>query len=513
MLPDRLNPRGVQLPRALFTAEQVRELDRQAIGSGIAGFELMTRAGRAAFTLIQQRWAHCSPVEVFCGGGNNGGDGYVVAALAAEAGIPVRVWALSDKLKGDALTAKAWAQNSGVAITPWAGQSPAAGSIVVDAMLGTGLSGAVRARYAEAIAVINASPAPVIAVDTPSGLCSDTGRLLGEAARAQATMTFIGLKRGLFTAAAAEVVGELVFDDLQVPRDILDAMPPSALRADYRDIALALSPRSPTAHKGRFGHVLVVGGDNGMAGAALLSASAAGRCGAGLVSCATRAAHIPALVAARPEIMAHAVDSDDALAPLLARASVVAAGPGLGQAEWGRVLLSAVLASDLPAVVDADALNLVASKQVDLGAEHAARIITPHPGEAARLLACDVEEIQADRFAAARELNRRYGAVVLLKGAGTLICDGAQSWVIGGGNPGMASGGMGDVLTGVIAALLAQHLPPADAARIGAAVHNLAADLAASEGQRGTLAGDVVANIRKAVNGITAVNGIEVASG
>lgn len=504
---DRLNPPSDTLPRALFTAEQVRELDRRAIDSGIPGFELMTRAGRAAFTLIQQRWPHCTPIEVFCGGGNNGGDGYVVAALAAEAGIPVRVWALSDKLKGDALTARHWAQQCGVAITPWEGQSPAAGGIVVDAMLGTGLSGAVRGHYAEAIAAINASPAPVLAVDIPSGLCSDTGRVLGDALGAKATITFIGLKRGLFTGAAAEAVGDIVFDNLQVPREIAEAMPPSALRTVADDIPQALPPRAPTAHKGRFGHVLVVGGDNGLAGAALLSASAAGRCGAGLVSCATRPAHIPALVAARPEVMARGVSGGEEMAPLLERASVLAAGPGLGQAEWGRGLLAMALDSGLPAVVDADALNLVASKQVDLGAERATRIITPHPGEAARLLSCTVDEVQADRFAAARELNRRYGAVVLLKGAGTIVCDDSQLWVVGGGNPGMASGGMGDVLTGVIAALLAQHLPPVEAARIGAAVHNLAADLAAADGQRGMLAGDVVANIRSAVNGTEVVGG------
>lgn len=500
MQRDRLREGRQALPHALFTAQQVRELDRRAIASGILGMELMTRAGRAAFALLQRRWADNSPVEVFCGGGNNGGDGYVVAALAAEAGMPVRVWSLSDKLKGDALTARQWAEQRGVAIAHWQGQSPAVGSVVVDALLGTGISGAVREEYAQAIAAINASAAPVLAIDIPSGLSSDSGVLLGEAVQAAATISFIGLKCGLFTGSAADCVGELVFDDLQVPAEILTSLPATARRVDQRDSAQALPPRARTAHKGHFGHVLVVGGESGMAGAALLSASAAARCGAGLVSCATRADHVAGLLAARPELMVHGVDGGQDLPPLLQRASVVAVGPGLGQAEWGRALLAAVLASPLPVVVDADALNLVASGQVTLGADRGVRVITPHPGEAARLLGYSVAEVQSDRFAAARTLNQRFGAVVLLKGAGTVVCDGEGTWVIGGGNPGMASGGMGDVLTGVIAALLAQHLSPAAAAYVGAAVHNGAADRAARDGQRGTLAGDVVAQLRAVVN-------------
>jgi NAD(P)H-hydrate epimerase len=497
----------------LYTAAQVRELDGLAIASGIAGFDLMCRAGQAAFDLVQQSWPDHSPIEVFCGGGNNGGDGYVVAALAAEAGLPVRVWALAppESLSGDALLAAQWAQRAGVVISPWCGEPPIENSVVVDAMLGIGLRGDVRDPYASVIHAINRSGAPVLAIDIPSGLCGDSGRILGAAILASQTLTFIGLKRGLFTLDAQACAGQLRFADLAIPRDVYAKLASKQIdgTVEYLNLAAMLAQwgvRPRNAHKGVAGHVLVVGGDEGMAGAALLAASAAARSGAGLVSCATRPEHVAAFIAARPEIMAHGVTSAQQLQALLAKATVVVVGPGLGQQAWGRELLLAVLAADKPILLDADALNIIAGEPQLLLSHCGPRILTPHPGEAARLLACSTRALQADRFAAASELADRYGASVLLKGSGTVVAADSLLYLCGGGNPGMASGGMGDVLSGVIGAFVAQGLPPARATCLGACVHAEAADIAAQSGERGMLAGDVIEQLRSVINGYAALS-------
>ena len=264
-----------------------------------------------------------------------------------------------------------------------------------------------------------------------------------------------------------------------------------------------LPPRPRDSHKGANGHVLCIGGDHGSGGAILLCAQAALRTGAGLVSVATRAAHVPALLARQPEAMAHAVESADALAPLVARASVIAIGPGMGQGEWGRAMLDAALAASKPLVLDADALNLIAAAPRALPA---GAILTPHPGEAARLLETDTASVQADRNAAALALVQRHGAVVVLKGAGTIVAAaGRVSRVVAAGNPGMATGGMGDLLTGVIAALRAQGLDAFDAASCGALLHAHAGDLAAREGgMRGLLPSDLLSFLRRCANPLEA---------
>jgi len=300
------------------------------------------------------------------------------------------------------------------------------------------------------------------------------------------------------TGAAARHVGALVLAPCGVGDDVREAVHPDGVLIDDAWRCAALPPREPDAHKGRFGHVLVVGGDVGYGGAARMAAEAAARSGAGLTSLATRALNVGAVIGARPEIMAHAVDDGAALDALLERASVVAIGPGLGQAEWGRRAWSRARASGKALVVDADALNLLAQAPERLDA---ATILTPHPGEAARLLGTNVARVQADRYAAVLELARRFRCVVLLKGAGTLVadCDGRVA-VCPIAEPALASGGMGDVLTGLIAGLRAQHLLPFDAACVGAFVHARAAQHAAAYGARGTLAGDLFAEIRLLVN-------------
>jgi NAD(P)H-hydrate epimerase len=260
-----------------------------------------------------------------------------------------------------------------------------------------------------------------------------------------------------------------------------------------------LPPRPRDSHKGANGHVLCIGGDHGSGGAIVLCAQAALRTGAGLASVATRAAHVPALLARQPEAMAQAVESADALAPLFARASIIAIGPGLGQGAWGRAMLAAALAASKPLVLDADALNLLAAAPRALPA---GTILTPHPGEAARLLDSDIASVQGDRNAAARALVQRYGAVVVLKGAGTIVAaPGRIPRVVAAGNPGMATGGMGDLLTGVIAALRAQGLDAFDAASCGALLHAHAGDLAAREdGMRGLLPSDLLPWLHRCAN-------------
>ena len=491
-----------ELPVKLYRAAQVRELDRIAIEErGIPGYTLMSRAGEAAFRWLQQRWSKARRIAVVCGGGNNGGDGYVVARLARQAGLDARVLTITDptQLRGDAETAWRDARDADIVIMPFSTAELHNVDLIVDAILGTGLERDVSGVWREAIEAMNANPADILALDIPSGLHADTGVILGVAVRAAATLTFIGLKQGLFTGQGPACCGEIRFADLGVPPDIYPALHPACWRYNGEELFTQLSRRSRSAHKGSFGHVLVVGGDLGMGGAARLAAEAAARCGAGLTSIATRSAHAGLQAAARPELMFHGVETPAELNPLLHRATVVAIGPGLGRGDWGRALLHAILASDKSLVVDADALNLLATEPTFRNHW----ILTPHPGEAARLLKMTPAEVESDRFAAVEELALRFGGVAVLKGAGSLIASKADGLVAlcTTGNPGMASGGMGDVLTGVIAALLAQGLTPFAAAKAGVYLHGRAGDLAArNSGERGLLASDLLPYLRQLVN-------------
>ncbi|WP_297529525.1 NAD(P)H-hydrate dehydratase [Thiohalobacter sp.] len=483
----------------LYRAEQVREMDRRAIEErGIPGCELMSRAGAALFAVLRECWPEARRVGVLCGAGNNGGDGWVVARLAQAAGLEVTVVSLlePERLQGEAARAARDAVGAGVRWQPFTGGLPEA-DVRVDALLGTGLARPVAGPWAEAIGLLNVSGRPVIAVDVPSGVDADTGAIRGAAVRAEVTVSFIGRKFGLYTGAGSECGGERRFDDLGVPSEVSAGLVPHGWLAVPGLVTRWLPRRHRNAHKGDFGHVLVVGGQPGMAGAARLASAAALRTGAGLVSLATHPVHAAIAAAERPELMARGVADAEALAPLLARAGVIALGPGLGQGDWGRPLFEAGLDSGLPLVVDADGLNLLAGapRRCDRW------VLTPHPGEAARLLDRPVAEVQADRHAAVRDLAVRYGGVAVLKGAGTLVSDGETVAVVGRGNPGMGSGGMGDLLTGVIAALRAQGLTATEAALLGAWVHAEAGDRAAAEGgERGLLASDLLPWLRRLVN-------------
>ena len=491
-----------ELPVELYRAAQVRELDRIAIEErGIPGYTLMSRAGEAAFKLLRQCWPGAHRIVVVCGGGNNGGDGYVVARLVRQAGLEARVLTLADpaNLRGDAQTAWRDAQAAAVPIAPFTVAALADAELLVDAILGTGLERDVSGDWREAIDAMNAHPADRFALDIPSGLHADTGAILGAAVRAAGTITFIGLKQGLFTGQGPACCGAVHFADLDAPPDIYPALHPACWRYAGADLPTLLPRRSRSAHKGLFGHVLVIGGELGMAGAARMTGEAAARCGAGLVSIATRAAHAGLQAAVRPELMFHGVETVDELEPLVNRATVIAAGPGLGRGDWGRAMLQAALACDKPLVLDADALNLLAIEP----AYRDSWILTPHSGEAARLLKMTPAQVEADRFAAVEDLALRFGGVAVLKGAGSLIASKTDGLVAlaHAGNPGMASGGMGDVLTGVIAALVAQGLPLFAAARVGTYLHGRAGDLAAhAGGERGLLATDLLPFLRQLAN-------------
>ncbi len=489
------------MPRELWTAAQVRELDRRAIEvHGIPGRDLMERAGAAALDAMRQRWPASRALTVVCGAGNNGGDGYVVARLARRAGFAVRVLAVVDpqRLRGDAALACADFQGAGGEIVGWDGAGdPGGDGPIVDALLGTGLDRELAGAFRVAVESVNAAGRPIVALDVPSGLHADTGRVMGSAIRADLTVCFIGLKLGLFTGRGPAFAGTVVYARLGVPAALDNGLVPAARRLDTSVLGDWLPPRLRDAHKGRFGHVLVVGGDEGMGGAARLSGAAALRVGAGLVSVATRPEHVGALLAACPELMCRGVAGPGDLDALLARATVIAVGPGLGRSAWGAGLLDAALESGLPCVLDADALNLLAA--------HPRRshrwILTPHPGEAGRLLGADVTMVEADRPAATRALRARYGGVVVLKGAGTLVCGaGTSLWLCDRGNPGMASAGVGDVLTGIVAGLAAQLGDLERAACAGVLVHALAGDDAATHGERGLIASDLLAALRPWVN-------------
>jgi NAD(P)H-hydrate epimerase len=487
------------MPANIYSVAAVRETDRTAIEDhGIPGYTLMTRAGAAAVTAARARFPSAQRWQVICGAGNNGGDGYVVARLAAEQGIAVSALTLVDPagLTGDAATAYSEFVAEGGVVQAWQRKLDDDATLLVDAILGSGLERDVGGEFARAVEAVNAHGAKVLALDIPTGIHGDSGAVLGCAVRAHLTITFVGLKTGLFLGEAPDYRGELEFADLQVPAAARAAVRPSLRRIDDRLLRDGLGRRQRTGHKGDYGHVLIIGGGEGMPGAVRLAGEAALRAGAGLVTVATHPAHAALLVASRPELMPHGVSTPDDLAPLLERADVVAFGPGLGRTEWAHGLFARVRELSLPAVWDADALNWLA-EQPD---RSETRVITPHPGEAGRLLSCGTSEVQADRPAALAALREKFGGTVVLKGAGTLVSAEPVPCLCTAGNPGMGSAGMGDVLTGIIAALIGQGLDIDTAAAIGVEVHARAGDRAAESGERGLIASDLLLEVRAVIN-------------
>ncbi len=488
------------LPHNIYSVKGVRHVDRAAIdGLGISGYTLMTSAAMEVLNEAFSFFPEAKRWQVFCGAGNNGGDGYVLARLAAQQGVVVSVTALTppDKLQGDAATAYGDFVADGGVVVAWDGAPDPHVDLIVDALLGSGLMRDVEGQLADVVDAINAHASPVLAIDIPSGLDGDSGAIRGAVVRADLTVTFVGLKTGLFLHDGPDCVGELRFSDLQIPGKCYDDAAVLLRRIDYDAFLRELPARKRSAHKGDFGHLLLVGGGPGMPGAVRLAGEAALRSGTGRVSVATHPSHAAAISTGRPELMCHAVDKLSDLKPLLDKVDTLAIGPGLGTDQWGRGLFDEIVKSDLPTVVDADALNLLADSVL----RRDNWILTPHPGEAARLLGTTAGAIQENRLSAIDELSNKYGGTVVLKGAGSLVSsqDGSP-WISTAGNPGMASPGMGDVLTGVVAAFLAQGLSLEQASAFGVEIHARAGDLASRTGQRGLIASDVLRELRPLVN-------------
>lgn len=491
-----------QWPRSLYSSAEAKSLDALATQKyGVPAFDLMREAGLFTYKTLKKKWPLSRRIVVICGGGNNGGDGFVVARLAHEQKHEVQVLIVSDleRLSGIAKQAYDEMREVGLKAQPFEVEALEHADVIVDAIFGTGLDRNVTGLVATAIESINRSSAFVLSVDVPSGLSADTGDILGVAVQADVTVTFICLKQGLFTAFGPDLAGEIMFDGLSVSSVVYDEVLPSAALLHFDEEIKKRVPRKKNSNKGSFGRVLIGGGEHGMTGAVQLAGEAALRTGAGLVKIVTRRDVAPLLNAARPELMCFGEETSGGIENLLLGSTVAALGPGLGRSVWAVKVFEKFLESGLPLVVDADGLNLLAESPVMRGNW----ILTPHPGEAARLLEASVSDVQANRFATVCELQKRYGGVVLLKGCGTLICDDARGpvAVCPYGNPGMATAGMGDVLTGVIAGLLAQGFDFADAAKLGVCLHARAGDLVAEKsGMVGMVASDLFLPLRGLLN-------------
>lgn len=479
---------------ALYDIAAVRELERRACGvDGLDEETLMRRAGEAAWQVLRTHWPAARRIVVLAGPGNNGGDGWVLAAVARRAGCAVSVVQAASLPPASALAQRMAGEyrEAGGQWQAFSGSLPTA-DVLVDALFGIGLARAPQADAAALIAAANTHGAPILALDVPSGVNAETGTVPGVAIQAAVTLQYIAAHAGLATGSACQHTGSLALATLDIPQECFHGVLP---RACIQPLP-RLPRRRRDSHKGDHGRVLLVGGDFGMGGAALLATEAALRTGAGWAQVATRKAHHGALLARCPEAMT--VPGDAALDAALAKADAIALGMGLGQGDWGRAHWQRVLTSGKPCVLDADALNLLAGAPKPVPQA----VLTPHPGEAARLLGGTTADIARDRIDAACQLAARYQCAVVLKGAGSVItAPGKLPHILAVGNPGMASPGMGDTLSGIIATLLAQGHAPAQAAGLGAWLHGRAGDLAAAaRGQAGLLARDLLATLGEALS-------------
>jgi hydroxyethylthiazole kinase-like uncharacterized protein yjeF len=498
----------------VVTAHTMQDMDKQTIEEfGIPGLDLMENAGKSCTDAIVEALGTSGSAVVIAGKGNNGGDGYVIARLLRQAGWDVHVFILAEQgqISGDAATNLAKLARQDITYCPDAGQLPALhmdrinrADVIVDAMLGTGLRSDVTGVYREAIEIVNASGRPVLAVDIPSGIHGTTGRVLGAAVRASITVTFACAKLGHVLYPGAEHTSKLIVADIGIPPHLMETAPGyDLLNDDF--IRPMLRRRDRQAHKGQFGHCLVVAGSTGKTGAAALSANSAMRAGSGLVTLAVAESLHAILEAKTTEVMTVPLpDSNSgyvtssaypAIEKLVAGKDALALGPGLGRQPGTTALVQTIVENvSLPMVIDADGLNALADDITILRRKKSANIIlTPHPGEMARLLGTSIPDVEAVRISVAQEFARNFGVYLVLKGARTIVASPEGIAAINGsGNPGMASGGMGDVLTGIIVSLLGQHYSTWDACRIGVYIHGYAANLVADEkGEIGMNASDV----------------------
>lgn len=495
------------LPVQLYLSSTIREGEKEAAQTrNIPMFELMQRAGQAVFSTVKTHFADSQHILVVAGKGNNGGDGYIVARLARQAGYKVTLWQLgdADNLTGDAQHAMQLFIKSGGEIASPNDTIDEDVGLIVDGILGTGIKGHVRPEAEALINTLNASKRPIIAIDTPSGLDTDTGQILGGAINANITVTFIAVKQGLVTGQARRVTGELSFAGLGIDNVFVEQNSPAALltNADWLN---SLEKRAPDSHKGSHGRLLIVGGGDGMSGAAYLAAAASLRTGVGLVALICHDTSCVPIRCLLPEAM---IANQNKLLQRLEWCSTICLGMGLGRGAWAEQIYNTISCKvannvDIPKVIDADALYWL-TKHFDSNAPWQNLVITPHPGEAAMLLGMEVREIEKNRYQAVLLLSKKYQCITVLKGAGTLICDGKTTVVCHAGNAGMATGGMGDVLAGTIAALLGQGYPPMRAATLGTLIHSMAADHEVKRaGQIGLLASDLLPAIRSVINSNT----------
>lgn len=509
----------------IVTASQMQELDRRTIHeAGVSGKVLMERAGNGVVTALEQTFGSTrgKTVTIFCGKGNNGGDGFVVARLLRRKQCKVHVCLLASlrDLKGDAKTM--YQRFSKLTGTPKVLANPSEekmlqlirkSDLLIDALLGTGISSPVKGQYRTVIEAINTSNLPTIAVDIPSGINTDTGAIMGSAVHGRLTATFGVPKLGLYLGQAIDHVGEIHFVDIGIPHTYLDDMKVSVELMTQSSIRNLLPERKPSSHKGTFGHAGIIAGSPGKTGAASLAAQAALRVGTGLVTVATpesanvslEAKTLEVMTMPLPETHEHTLSlaSFPFLKEFAQARDAIGVGPGLTtQNETVQLIHTLLPDLDRPCVIDADALNALAGHTALLRTFRSTPILTPHPGEMARLLEnTSAKDINVDRLNIAKNFARAFSCVLVLKGARTIVAgpDG-QTAICPTGNPGMASAGMGDVLTGMIAGLLAQGLSPWDAARTGAFLHGLAGDLAAQNlGQAGLIARDLLTCIPQAI--------------
>lgn len=485
-----------RMPQKIYSNEDARKIDLAAIKKeGVNSYLLMHKAAEAALEYTIKQFSCTKNWKVICGGGNNAGDGFVFARLAAEKGLDVSVSALvlPENLKNDALQAYEdfIADNGKFGL--WSGSIDPDVDLIIDAILGSGLSRKIKGSFSEAIDKINKHDAKVVSLDIPTGINSDTGAIIGNAIRADMTIIFVALTGSCYMGRGQNYYGEKKFDDLDIPRDCYNEVKPQIECISNEVITNALPIRQRDAHKGDFGHLLIVGGSPGMLGAVLLAGEAALRCGAGRVTIATHPSHCDSIPLTRPELMSCPIRTANDIDEILSDITTIVIGPGLGKSDWANEIFSKVITSSQPIVVDADGLNILAKKPN----QRDDWILTPHPGEAARLLEDSTTNVQLDRLSSLKRLQKMYKGNIVLKGMGTLIASrDSIPLICTEGNPGMASPGMGDILAGIIGGLLAQGLSSSESAAIGVAIHAKSGDVAALIGERGTIATDLMDQIK-----------------
>jgi NAD(P)H-hydrate epimerase len=491
---------------SLFEAKTVRELDDLAIhATKITSFDLMQRAGESALNELLENYGAPTLLHVFCGAGNNGGDGYVVAAMAAAKNISVNIYEFGEAQRMSEATRKARSLcvEGSAEFLEFSSSCDLSEGFIVDGLIGTGFKGDLKDSFAHAIECINGSFLPILSIDIPSGVCSNTGAVSTSAIKADLTVTFVGAKQGLFTGRGPEFSGDITFDSLDIAESVLQGKSPSAELMSLEDLLELMPDSDSSVHKYQRGHCMTIGGDLGTGGASLLAAQASLKIGSGLSSLATRPEHVSACLVRQPEIMACGVVSGQQLEPLLQKPTVLVVGPGLGRSSWSEQMLQKAMATNLPLVVDADALNIIADGRVVTDFSHRSWVITPHSGEAARLLGITPAEVESDRFSAVLRLQEKYKATIILKGPGTLISSSREGpfKICPYGNNGMATAGMGDILSGIIGGLIAQGMDLQVASELGVCLHSFAADRAAElRGRKGLVATEVLDHLRELLN-------------